>query len=323
MNPLVSVVLPVYNCPQYVGEAIESILAQTLNDFELIILDDGSTDRTPGILRQYADPRIRQIAHSNIGLARTLNRGIEMARGEFIARQDQDDVSLPERLARQVGYLEAHPDCALVGTWSAIWEDERATERGHRHPCENGELQMRMLFDSYLVHSSVIMRRSALDVSGLYSTDPLRNPPEDFDLWLRIMRHFGVANIPEVLMIYREVTGSISRQKAALIQSRAITIACDNLQALMSNDDPDNILHDLVALLREANDQVSTRPNWIGMDRLLRSIESYVLERWPTEAESVKRGADSLRTTLAHARLRENAIRSPVGRLHQVIRKIF
>ena len=182
---------------------------------------------------------------------------------------------------------------------------------------------MRMLFDSFLVHSSVMMRRAALNVSGHYPTDSERNPPEDFDLWLRIARHFAVANLPEVLLVYREVPSSISRNKTALIQRRAIAIACENLRSIIGHDVPECLVHDLVALLRHADDHASSRPDWSGMERLLGSIEFCILERWPREADAVKRGADSLRETLHHARLREPLLRSPVRKLYDLFRKVI
>lgn len=321
MDPLVSVVLPVYNCSRYVATAIESILGQTFGDFELIILDDGSTDRTAQIVRQYTDRRILHVTQSNRGLAQTLNRGIELARGKYIARHDGDDISLPDRLIRQVEYLEAHPDCGLLGTWSVIWENEKETPRGHHHPCDNGELQLRMLFDTFLVHSSVMMRRAALDISGVYSTDPQRNPPEDFDLWLRLIRHCGVANIPEVLLIYREVIGSISRTKAALIQRRAIAIASENLRSIIGNDFSEHVVHDLVAVIRHADDYISAQPNWIDMEILLGRIESYILGHCPSEPDAVRRGAADLRSTLMHRRLREPSFGSKVRKLYALVRK--
>jgi len=157
--PRVSVVLPAYNAEAYLPEAVASILGQTYADFELIALDDGSTDGTAAWLDSVRDPRVRVLHQQNIGLALTLNKGIGLARGAYIARQDADDISRPERLAKQVAYMDAHPACGLLGTWSVIQEDQTLTTRQHRHPCGNGELQFKVLFDSFFVHSSVMIRR--------------------------------------------------------------------------------------------------------------------------------------------------------------------
>jgi len=119
--PVISVLLPIYNGAPYLVEAIDSVLNQTWKDFELIVINDGSTDDSAAIVHGYDDPRIRYYEHENIGLAATLNRGIDLAVGEFIARQDQDDISKPERFARQIVYLTAHPECVLIGTWAEIW----------------------------------------------------------------------------------------------------------------------------------------------------------------------------------------------------------
>ena len=128
-NPAVSVVLPVYNCPQYVDEAINSIFAQTFDDFELIVIDDGSTDETPLVLRKYLDRRMTLIRQENQGLAATLNRGIELSKGRYVARQDQDDASFPQRFAKQVAFLDQHPECGIVGTWAEIWRERAMTKR--------------------------------------------------------------------------------------------------------------------------------------------------------------------------------------------------
>src|SRR5437867_4347597 len=145
MRPSISVVLPVYNCPHYVGEAIDSILAQSYADFELIVINDGSTDETPRVLERVRDSRVRLYAQENRGLAATLNRGIELARGRYIARQDQDDASLPERLEKQVAFLDAHPNCALVGTWAQIWKERAPTARAHRHAGDDATLKFELL----------------------------------------------------------------------------------------------------------------------------------------------------------------------------------
>jgi glycosyltransferase involved in cell wall biosynthesis len=228
-EPRVSVVLPVYNGPRYVRLAIDSMLAQTFRNFELIVIDDGSRDTTPEVLSRIEDPRVRIVTQENRGLPATLNRGIELARGEYVARQDHDDYSRAERLARQVAYLDAHPACALVGTWAEIIEGETATGRIHAHSCENVALKLELLFDNPFVHSSVMIRRAVVIEEGGYCTDRDRQPPEDYELWSRIARNHELANLSEVLHTYREVPGSMSRLGPAPFRRRLVRLAAENL----------------------------------------------------------------------------------------------
>ena len=307
-NPRVSVILPAYNAEAYLLESVDSILAQTYTDFELIALDDGSRDGTAALLDAVRDPRVRVVHHENMGLALTLNKGIGLARGEFIARQDADDISRPDRLARQVAYLEAHPACGLLGSWSVIQEDRTPTSRQHKHPCTNGELQLRLLFDSFFVHSSVMIRRSALDRAGLYPTDPERNPPEDFDLWLRIAREHRLANLPEPLLVYREVPGSISRTRAELLDRRAIAIAVENLQLLLGDGPSEAALRDLVALMRQSLHALSPRPDWRALDKLLRQARRRLAQRWPEDARDIERGFAEAQAVLERARLKNSKL---------------
>jgi len=239
--PTVSVVLPVYNCERYVGAAIESILAQSFSDYELLIIDDGSTDATPKILATYKDHHIRHYRHDNRGLAATLNFGIEIARGRYIARQDQDDLSMPQRLERQVAHLEAHRGCALLGSWAQIMEIDYLSDRHHRHPTQNAELKYGLLFNNPFVHSSVMLRRDAVRAIGGYTTDPLRQPPEDYELWSRLARKHEIANLPEVLLKYREIPGSMSRTGSSPFLNKLVTISAENIRAATgaSVDDPD------------------------------------------------------------------------------------
>ena len=192
--PVVSVVLPVHNGADLVSDAIKSILDQTYRDFELIAINDGSTkDNTAAVLDQVAataaDARLR-IVHleRNRGLAATLNHGIALARGRYIARPHHDDISLPRRLAAQVAYLEAHPQCGLVGTRAEIRGRNGPGGRYHDHPTDNATLQFDLLTNNPFVHSSVMIRRSALDAVGVYATSADRQPPEDFEMWSRIAR---------------------------------------------------------------------------------------------------------------------------------------
>lgn len=265
-TPLVSIVMPVYNAEQYLAEAISSILAQSYGNFELIILDDGSTDGSAAIIAGYGDPRIRTVRQVNRGLSPTLNRGIEMAAGCYLARQDADDVSFPERLARQVEFLEEHPDCCMVGTWAEIWVEGSRTERSHRHPAENSALKLSLLFDNYFVHSSVMLRRSALDQVGCYTTAKKRQP-EDYDLWSRLLREerWSMANIPEFLLAYREVEGSICRSDERSFLDEVLAISVTNLAHFSGRPATDPAVNALVALMHHAFDRVPDRPRLFDM----------------------------------------------------------
>jgi glycosyltransferase involved in cell wall biosynthesis len=296
MDPVVSVVLPVYNCPGYVGQAIESILTQTYADFELIVIDDGSKDETPDVLRRYADPRIRLITQANRGLAGTLNRGIELARGRYIARQDQDDVCFPERLAKQVAFMEAHPACALLGTGAEIWREDARTNRAHKHPSDNATLQFELLLNNPFVHSSVMIRKTALEQVGAYSTDRNRQPPEDYELWSRIGRQFEVANLPEVLHAYREIEGSMSRIGPSPFMDHLVTICAENI-AWAAGVEPSNPqVINIAALVHDAEHRVQGRPDFVDMGNILARAAARVA---PGESQRFAREArqriDSLR----------------------------
>ncbi len=283
-NPAVSVVLPVYNCPQYVDEAINSIFAQTFDDFELIVIDDGSTDETPLLLRKYTDRRMTLIRQENRGLAATLNRGIELSKGRYVARQDQDDASFPQRFAKQVAFLDQHPECGIVGTWAEIWRERAMTKRIHRHASDNSTLKFELLFNNPFVHSSVMIRKSALDHIGGYSTDKDRQPPEDYELWSRISRKFDVANIPEVLHRYREVASSMSRDGPAPFLDHLINICTENI-AWASGEGPGNSdVVNIAALAHGAQHRIQGKPDFIMMRRILRRA-----------AESVVAPADRIR----------------------------
>ena len=211
---MISVLLAVYNSGRYLSEAIDSILAQTERDFELIIIDDGSTNDCVAVLEHYAaaDSRVRLYRQENRGLAASLNRAIELSRGEFLARQDHDDVSLPERFSKQIKFLAANPSVDVVGTWASILVDDQKTERALRHPTGDAELRTLALFDSPFVHASVMMRKAAVVAAGMYPTSRDTQPPEDYVLWSRMAaRGCHFANIPEELVRYRELSTSITR----------------------------------------------------------------------------------------------------------------
>jgi glycosyltransferase involved in cell wall biosynthesis len=295
VSPVVSVVLPVYNCPDLVGEAVDSIVQQTWRDFELIVIDDGSTDQTPSILRRFGDPRIRLFTQANRGLAATLNRGISLAQGRYVARQDQDDIACPERLAKQVAHLEANPRCALLGTWAEIWHQNERTGKHHRHATSNARLKFELLLNNPFVHSSVMIRKCALETVGGYSEDPRRQPPEDYELWSRLARIYEVGNLPEVLQIYREVPGSMSRDGVAPFIERLVTISAENIACAAKVENINPQVVNIASLVHGARHRVQGKPDLNAMVSVFREATRAVvppeqLSNFDREAERTIRG---------------------------------
>ena len=214
--PVVSVCMPVYNGAKYLDEAIASILDQTYRDFELLIIDDGSTDGTLAILNHHAarDPRIRATSRPNKGLAPTLRELAEQARGEFIARMDADDIALPERFQKQVEYLRAHPDCVMVGcrVWEADLEGDLVGEYLTLADHQEIDAFHFQMIGPALVHPSVMMRRDAVLAVGQYRDFPIA---EDVNLFLRLAERGYLARLPDYLLIYRIHPSNYSRTEAA------------------------------------------------------------------------------------------------------------
>ncbi len=267
--------LPVYNCERYLGGAIESVISQTFTCFELIIINDGSTDQSADVIAAFHDKRIRVLHQANQGLAATLNRGISLAKGKYIARQDADDLSDCNRLALQVAYMEDHSDCILLGSWAQIMEVDRLVERFHRHPVDELMLRYQLLFNNPFVHSSVLLRRSALLEVGGYTTDPERQPPEDYELWSRLSRIGSVANIGEVLQIYRETPGSISRLGPSPFKRRLILFCAENIAAATGLPSDDSSIRAIATLTHGDASELQQRPDFARMkDILLNAINS-------------------------------------------------
>lgn len=200
--PCVSVLMPVYEGERYLDEAIQSILNQTFREFELIVINDGSTDGTAKIIERYRreDGRVRAFEQTNHGLAATLNRGLELARGDYVVRMDQDDVSLPERLAVQVAFMNANRQVGISGTWIETFDP--LSSNVLRLPTDDATIRSWLLFESVLPHPSVVMRREVLSSAGLFYDETCLHA-EDYDLWVRASRRTALANVPEVLLRYR------------------------------------------------------------------------------------------------------------------------
>ena len=198
-NPKISVVMSVYNGEKYLREAMESILNQTFTDFEFIIVNDGSTDNSLKIIKSYNDERIRIINNEkNIGLTQSLNKALKQAKGEYIARQDADDISLPNRFEEQIKYFEKYPEVALVGTSAYIIdEDRKLLWKKITLPNPNKGL----FADNQFIHGSVMFRKVVIEEVGAYNE--LLKYSQDYELWLRIARDYRVRNLTDVLYMLR------------------------------------------------------------------------------------------------------------------------
>ena len=231
-----TVLLPVFNGGPYLRPAIESVLGQTRPDFELLVVDDGSTDGSLEVARSYRDPRVRVVANGrNLGLTASLNLGLREARSPLIARQDADDLSAPDRLARQADMMARRPELVLVGTQADVIDARGRHSGSLARSCEHDSIRWELLFDNAFVHSSVMFRRQVvLDEAGGY--DEGFRYCQDFALWSRLVRTHQVANVDRVLVRCRAHGGSMTTTggDANLAETNA-TIAA-NLQATLGDD---------------------------------------------------------------------------------------
>lgn len=219
----VSVIMPIYNGERYLSEAIRSILNQTFGNFELLIIDDGSTDNSSKLITQYRDPRIRYIHHEkNRGLIDTLNHGIAEARHELIARHDQDDIAYPERLQCQTDFMVQHPEVGVCGSGAFLLENGQRTTK-IVFPASDSLIRWALPFYNPLIHPSIIYRRSVVRLISGYST--AANYSEDYDLWWRILPHTKFYNIQRPLMDLRkhQTNMTITKQEYHIQQTTNLT----------------------------------------------------------------------------------------------------
>jgi len=206
-SPLVTVLMAVYNGEKFLREAIESILNQTYTNFEFLIINDGSADSTEEIILSYNDDRIRYIKNAqNLKLIASLNRGLDLANGKYIARMDADDISLPERLEKQIRFLEKHPKVGVLGSWVrtlGLQENyDVKFEQGHTN------IRFKLFFNNYLHHPTVVLRRSVIEKYKLRYPNVLH--AEDYALWIEMTNFCQIDILPEVLLKYRVHGANIS-----------------------------------------------------------------------------------------------------------------
>ena len=211
--PLVSVVMPAYNSEIYIAEAITSILKQSYTNIELIIVNDASTDGTMSIIKSFSDSRIRVLSNEkNSGVSFSLNRAIDCSQGKYIARMDADDVAFPDRIEKQVAFMERTPSCGVCGTFAKEYNGRRI----FYHLTKNEDIQISLLFQNTFIHPTVIFRAELIK-KHKYSEE--FNFCEDYELWCRLSKETCFVNLPNVSLRYRVYGGSVSFSKKSTMEA--------------------------------------------------------------------------------------------------------
>lgn len=241
--PLVTVLMPVYDAAAYVREAVDSILGQTLGDFELLVVDDGSTDGSGDIVRSYQDPRIRVVrSPENQGVTAALNRGLDLAEGRYVVRMDADDISLPDRLEQQVRFMEEHPEVGVCGGsvhgFNAKREFDPPVPRANTHE----PMVCTLPFGTVLLHPTVIFRGELF--RGGLRYDPDYPHAEDYELWCRAARLARLAVLPAIVLRYRMHGGSVSSRHRRVQEETSQRIRLREVRAIGVEPTPDDgLLH--------------------------------------------------------------------------------
>ncbi len=234
--PSISVIMSVYNGEKYLVEAIDSILNQTYSNFEFIIINDCSTDKTSEILQAYNDARIKIINNDeNLRLPASLNKGFRLAKGKYIARMDADDIALPDRFEKQVSYLENNPELAAIGGSYIVFNEQEGEM--YAHIVDSNELLDKYyLLPSPISHPTAMLRKSMTVDEGYFYNEKYTSA-QDYDLWLRIAKKHKINNIADIVLKYRVHSKSISQQRKEEQQVNAVTIFLDNINHIISLDE--------------------------------------------------------------------------------------
>jgi glycosyltransferase involved in cell wall biosynthesis len=216
MSVLVSVILPVYNQQTYIAECLESLVCQTHSNLEIIIVNDGCSDGTMEVVEQFRDSRIRIISNEqNRGLAYSVNRGIDISNGKYIARMDADDVAVPSRFERQVKFMDHNPDIDVSGGGMKSFGYSSFM---HEFPVLHNNCKAQLLFNVCFGHPTVIFRKKVFDHGNRYD-ERLKQYSEEYELWCRLVDRYRFANLPEVLIHYRTFSPA-AKNEAILLQKR-------------------------------------------------------------------------------------------------------
>lgn len=236
--PKVSVILPVYNCDQFIFDTVQSVLDQTYTDFELIIVDDCSTDNTVAIIRGFQDDRIQlTLKEKNTGYTDSLNYAVSIAKGQYIARMDGDDICLPTRFEKQISFLDNNPTIILCGTGIQII----GTQTVLKHPTKHDDIKVKLCFGNSFYHPTV------MGLKEVFAANPYDNkyePAEDYDLWTRLVFKGELANLNEVLLFYRVHENQVSIERKSIQDSNSYLIKFNMFASFeLENYFDPNIIH--------------------------------------------------------------------------------
>ncbi len=250
--PKVSVIIPAYNAQKYLAETIDSVMAQTFSDFELIVVDDGSKDKTVSIIRQYQakyPEKIRLIQKENGGPASARNAGIRVANGEYIAFNDADDLWLPEKLEKQVAYFDAQlPEVGLVYTDARKFDHDGlwTLPKRFNHKFVEGMIYKDLLKDNMVPNQSVLVRKKCFEDVGLFDESPEVFTSEDYDMWLRIALKYEINYLDEILSLYREHIQGINKNFERS-HNAAIRVMEKHLEMAQNNHELEDAIRDALS----------------------------------------------------------------------------
>lgn len=297
--------MPVYNGERYLRGAIESILQQTFADFEFLIINDASADLSVAITESYKDPRIRLVHNEyNLGLIASLNRGLNLATGEYIARMDCDDISLPERFEKQVEYMEKNPDFGVLGTGFYIIDDsgKKVTDNNcyqfpnYHFPLQNDLINWALCFYNPIAHPTVLMRKDILKEVDGYNLSALHC--EDYDLWCRLSRVTKLANLGDALVCLRKHKENITSVRYTEAAVNGAEISRKRISEELGRNIPSILPSPGVTVLKFANQDAAHAAS-VAFD----IYRVYIRKRLHAEAMKLIRGDTSKRlfvTALLH-----------------------
>jgi glycosyltransferase involved in cell wall biosynthesis len=255
MVPRISVIMPVWNGERFLAAAMDSLLTQTFSEFELLVIDDGSTDRTAEILQGYTDPRIRVVRLDHVGIVLALNHGLSQAKAAWVARMDADDISEPRRLELQWQAVNRQPQAVLCHTSVTFFGENQIMVGRSRQPRSRSFLALRLCYQCPIVHSTVLFKKDVALAAGGYL--PEERHAEDFALWGRLLEQGEFIALPEKLVQFRCHNHSVSRQNLAVQTSLARKIGIRHCQKFMRLNDAEAV---------RANTLLLASPEHIGQN---------------------------------------------------------